>query len=202
MTNLARALGVIPLSWERDWTPELTGPALTALGAWVIMAWNRLGIQGIAAPRAGVRFLLIGLYTWAAMTLLLWLLVRAMTWGAPASGPGQEDQERAPGPEAETGPETPHSLRRLAQLTGLAHRPLVVVAIMLQVLAVLVPTSGVGLVVAIVGLGAWMPAMLTSAIVWSTRSSVARAGAIVAVAYGAWLATAGHYLFDQVGHLL
>ena len=47
----------------------------------------------------------------------------------------------------------------------------------------------------------WMPGMLASAVVWAYDVPLWRALALVAVPYVLWLATAGRYLFIQVGHL-
>ena len=95
-------------------------------------------------------------------------------------------------PPHETGPDG---------LTGLAHRPLVALAVLIQVLALFDPAGDIGGIAALVVFGFWMPAMLVSAVVWAYDQTLVRAITLAAIPYVLWLATAGRYLFIQVGHL-
>jgi len=87
-------------------------------------------------------------------------------------------------------------------LTGLAHRPLVILAFFIQFVAFVFRFNGPGMVAAAISFGLWMPAMLVAAVVSAYDIKVGRALAMVALPYGLWLLIAGRYLFDQVGHLL
>ena len=189
MSELARSLSIVPQAWERVRRASLAGAAGSALGAWAVMAWNRFGSQGLLAPRAGVRFLLIGFYTWVGLALTLWLGLKLASWLTSRSRE-----------TAEVDKPPPPSL--IIQLSGLAHRPLLVVAVVIQLLSLIVPGTGPGGVVAAIGLGLWMPAMLVSGLMWARPQPVLRAALIVALPYLAWLATAGRFLLDRVGHLL
>ncbi|MDH3683027.1 MAG: hypothetical protein OEV40_24120 [Acidimicrobiia bacterium] len=179
MSELARAFGVTPVGWERVREPSLA-PAFTAIGAWLVMAWNRFGLQGLSAPRAGTRFVLIGFYSWIGLGLLVWLAGRVA------------DRRR----------QEPMPLFRPTQLTGLAHRPILVMAVLLQLTGILAPAAGIGTAAAVLVFGLWMPAMLVSAVNWAYDLPVVQAIALTAVPYLLWLATAGSFLFVQVGHLL
>lgn len=182
LSELTRAFGLNTAGWERARSADLRGPALTAIGAWLLMAWNRFGLQGLAAPRVGVRFVLIGFYAWIAMAVLIWVggrLAARRSSSAPASG-----------------------FLRLVVVTGWAHKPLVVVGVALQLLAFIAPGSGVGTVVASVALLLWMPAMLVAALAWAFDRPMRQLVALAGVTQALWLATAGRFLLTQVGHLL
>lgn len=185
LNGLADILGVSARSWDRARGGDLGPPVFTALGAWLIMAWNRFGLQGLAAPRAAVRFILIGFYAWMGLALLLWLASRVIARPTSGSGPPSE-----PDP------------KMLIRLSGLAHRPLVIIGLVLQVTGFFLPTAGVGLVIAVAGLALWMPAMLVGAVVWARPRPVGQALAVVAVPYFVWLVVVGRFLDSQVGHLL
>jgi len=102
--GVARVMGLRQSFWDGAEVNGLKGATLTAIGAWLVMAWNRFGIQGVTAPRSGTRFVLVGFYAWIGLGLALWLTARLLD-RVSASAP-------APG------------WRRFVLATGQAHRPL------------------------------------------------------------------------------
>lgn len=210
MSELARAFGLSAASWERARNADLRGPALTAVGAWVLMAWNRFGLQGLAAPRVGVRFVLIGFYAWIAMAGLIWLggrLAAQRSTSTPASALASTHAPISTPVATSTPAATSSSvpapgLLRLVVVTGWVHKPLVVVGVALQLLAFVAPGSGVGTVVAALALLLWMPAMLVAALAWAFDRPMRQLVVVVGVTQAVWLATAGRFLLTQVGHLL
>lgn len=191
LNGLADLFGISARSWDRARGGDLGPPVFTALGAWLIMAWSRFGFQGVSAPRAAVRFMLIGFYAWMGLALLLWLASKLIADSNPNSSPSPD-----PAPDPVPDPVT------LIRLTGLAHRPLVVIGLVLQVTGFFLPTPGVGLVVAVAGLALWMPAMLVGALIWARPRPIVRAAAVVALPYLVWLAVVARFLDSQIGHLL
>lgn len=183
LTDTATTFGVVPAAWERDEPVDLRRAAVLVVGGWVVMAWSRFGPQAFVGPRSAVRFILVGFYAWLALAVLVWLAGR---WLA----------DRAEARDDEVG------LLRVVQLTGQAHRPVVVLGLVIQFAAVLLQITGPGLVLAVAAFGLWMPAMLVATTASAFDLSPRRASLVVAGPYLAWLATAGRFLERQVGHLL
>ena len=181
--NTLNALRVTRQRWDLTIGLTPTRAAITVVGSWLLLAWGRLGIQGVAAPRTMLRFVLVGVYAW--------LLVIAVTWGLAWLA------RRALGPDRLAAPDG----GRLLEVTGSSHQPLVVMAVLVQ-FGQLIPLPVVLTVAAGLALGLWMPAMLTAAVSSVLQTSLLRAAAIALVAYLGWLATAGRYLADRVGHLI
>ncbi len=154
---------------------------VTVGSAWALLAWARFGAQAVEGPRAVLRFLLVGIYVWLAQAAVVWAVGR-LAGRAGRRGP-------MPGPT------------RALQFTGLAHQPVVILGLALQIGAILpLPLLFTGLAVAT--LLAWFPAQLVTAMV-SAFGRVDRWSLVAAtVAYGGWLALAGRYLLPRIGHLI
>ena len=197
LTDTATTFGVVRTAWERDRDEpvDLRRPAIMVVGGWVIMAWSRFGPQGFVGPRSAVRFILVGFYAWLALAVLIWLAGRWLTDRAEPADPVHRVDRSAVSPDGV-------GLLRVVQLTGHAHRPVVVLGLVIQFAAVLLQITGPGLVLAVAAFGLWMPAMLAATTAAAFDLSPARATVVVALPYLAWLATAGRFLERQVGHLL
>ncbi|MEL6981546.1 MAG: hypothetical protein AAFO29_03895 [Actinomycetota bacterium] len=169
-----------PARWDIiDVTTPWRGLA-TVVGGWLLLAFARLGIPAAGAPRALLRFLLVGIYVWLAMAVVVWLIARLADRIRPVPG--------APG-------FTPS-----LQVTGLVSQPLVVfgfVILLGQVVSAQWPFTIAAVLAALVWLPGLLVAGLASAFGRLDRFSVAAAG----TAYLVWLAGAGRYLIDRVGHL-
>ncbi len=166
--------------------------AAMVAGSWLVLAWGRFGFQGASAPRAIVRFVLVGVYGWLGLILLslvgLWLLDRLGWRGKPSTlDDAYESLTIDP--------------IRVAQLTGLAHQPLLILAIAVQIgQAIPIPLVIPFLTIAMFAL--WFPGQLLNATASAAADSPRRVAPVTAIAYLAWLATAGRYLLDQAGHLI
>ncbi len=180
VADLARVLRVDRRTWDGIAEVEPVRAMATVLGGWLLMAWHRFGVQGLSAPRVGVRFVLVGVYGWLGLTAVLVLagaLLHRRT-GSTATVAG-----------------------RVLPLSALAHQPLLVTGFVLlfaQVLPIPWLTTGV----TVLALGFWMPAMLGAAMASALDTDPARAAAVTAVGYLAWAGTAGRFLLDRVGHLV
>ena len=180
MNRIGHLLGVNRVSWEQSDSDRLTGAVLLAVGGWAIMAWNRLGVLAFTTPRSGVRFVLIGFYAYLGMALAVVAVARLVD----------------PKPVSTT------QLCRTVQVVGLAHQPLLVIGLVVQISALIAPLTSVATVAAWLTFGLWMPAMLVGAVRWTRDISTPQALMIVSVPYLLWLATAGRFLLDRVGHLV
>ena len=158
-------------------------PALTAVGAWLLLAWLRFGFQGVLAPRAPVQFVLVGFYAWLGLAAGLWL---AMVVAA--------------GRTASAEPDARPSARTMVAVTGRAHRPVVIAGVIVLLFSLAPPIPLVGLVVAVVT-AAWMGTVLAGGVRTLTRRSWARSIAVAALPYLLWLAVTIPYLEQRLGHL-
>lgn len=182
MAGTLHTLRLTSARWDAIPDAKPTAAIATVLGAWVLLAWSRLGIQGMSAPRTATRFVLVGVYSWLLMAAVVYLVGwLADRFGRPAQG----------------------SFRpaRIMQLTGLCHQPLAMVGFVM-LFGVLLPVQEPVTLAAVAGVGLWMPAMLVVAM----RSMMPDDRAVGMVAglagYLIWVATAGRYLLDRVGHLV
>lgn len=180
MNRIGHLLGVHPVSWEQSDSDRLTGAVLIAVGGWAIMAWNRLGVLAFTTPRSGVRFVLIGFYAYLGMALAVAAVARLV----------------------DPKPVSIAQLRRTVQVIGLAHRPLLVIGLVVQISALIAPLTSLAPIAAWLSFGLWMPAMLVGAVRWVRGISSGQALLIVSVPYLLWLLTAGRFLLDRVGHLV
>lgn len=172
-------LRIVPSRWNAVTELQLRWAIATVLGSWFLLSWGRFGLQGLAAPRALTQFMLVGVYGWIGMSAGLWVLGAI---DARRQGQGLPDPAR------------------VLQLVGLAHQPLVVLGVVIQV-AQLIPAALVPTVAATIILAAWLPAMLVAVaralFDWSIPFGV---GATVLV-YGGWFLGTGRFLIERVGHL-
>ncbi len=77
LTGPARLLRVDRATWARYQAVGGLGSAvLITMGAYAILAFDRFGIQGLLAPRATVRILLMGFYGWLWLAGAAWLVGR------------------------------------------------------------------------------------------------------------------------------
>jgi hypothetical protein len=177
VTTAARALRLDEDSWR--WLVDeakLGGATLIVVGAYLVLAFDRFGWPDFAL-RPTARLVLTGVYGWVGLALAGWAVTRSVS-GAH-SGPTM-----------------------FIRLTGHAHLPLLLLAILIQVVSVMSnvtsiarwPTLFVGLF--------WFPALLTNAVAGASGLDRARASAVVAVPYLLWAAAVGRLLWRQLGHLL
>ncbi len=177
MTALLRLLQIDDLTWSTIRYQELPGRVLTVFFAYGILAWNRFGLLSFTAPRAPVRFLLIGFYSWVAIAGVLWLAARR-------TSPGTVRPKDA------------------AIAASIVHIPLVALGFFVAIVAGFAQILGPGVILAVVVVGLWMPALLARAMHDLVGLPWARAVLPAVVIQCVWLAGTGRYLHGQVGHLL
>ncbi len=181
MAALIRAAQVLRFdsaAWERfARTTTLGSSAVIAMGAYAVVAWDRFGFQTLVAPRASVRILLIGFYGWFGLALLVRSVGRSM------AGKNVDAVD-------------------VARLIGVAHLPVLIVAIAAQAFGVMLDVSGPARVVAGFAATIWMPGQLVGATRRVFGIDTRGAVAIVAGPYLAWIAIVGTQLTRQLGHLL
>lgn len=147
-----------------------------AFGSYLLLAFSRFGWPDFAI-RATTRFLLTGLYGWVWLAGASWVIIR-LRYGVRGSAAS------------------------LLRLTGHAHLPLLLVAILIQIVAVSLDIPNVaGWPALFVGVF-WMPAMLVSAVAAGSDLDSRRAAPSVVLSYIAWAAVVGTYFWGQLGHLL
>lgn len=177
MRRLARSLRLDEGTWKwLDHVATGSGAISVALGAYLILAVDRYGWP-VDAPRATVRFVLVGLYGWVWLTVSSFVVVR-VAWAVSAPIVG------------------------LFRLTGHAHLPLLVLGIVVQVFAVMGGVTGLLVSPALFAGLVWMPAMTASAVrVWG-ELNLSRAATAVVVPYLVWALIVGRHLWSQLDHLL
>lgn len=189
--DAAWTLRLSPERWDQIGIPPLLKAAGIVAGGWLLMAWSRFGFQGVAAPRAGTRFVLVGVYGWIGLAAVLWLgaSLGRRTNGTP--GPPVNNVKRLDW----------KSLSDIMPVVGLAHQPVVVAGVAMQVAQAL-PIPRLTTVLFAVSFLFWMPAMLAAAAASVLSVPRRQAAAIAIVGYSAWLATAGWFAYDQLAHLI
>lgn len=206
-----------PASWAAFGPTGLPRSALTAVGAWTLLAWGRLGLQALTSPRATVRFVLIGFYAWLVLSLVIWgvttLAERLSVSVSEAQGTAARDPAMATGPGGVGVPAAERAMSsvrglagwdglvRIVAAVGSAHRPLVFLGIAIQLLQLVGLLGGPGAVFAAVTM-AWMAATLSAALAWVTGRPFLFGLAIALLPFSLWLATVGRFALTQVGHLL
>lgn len=185
--ELAAIFRVSPARWDAMGPIHGGRAAAVVIGAWALLAWSRFGFQATSAPRAPVRFVLVGVYGWLGLAVLLWAAGRIIGRIAEAT------TGVAPSPGA--------TLDSVVRVVGLAHQPILVVAVLAQFLQVL-PLPRLSLAVAVFTFVLWLPGVLGAAVMSLHRLTPSRAALVVIVGYGPWLATAGRYLNERLGHLI
>lgn len=177
MRTLARALRIDGGTWywlesEASWA----GSIAIMLGAYLILAFDRFGWPDFAlGPTA--QWMVVGVVGWLWLALAPWLTV-AMS-------------DRPVG-----------SLRSVLVLVGHAHLPLLLVAVVIQVVTVNFNVTGVALLPAAFVAVFWMPAMLVGAVSAALELEARRAIALATVPYLLWVALLGRPLWDQLAHLM
>ena len=177
MTKVLRLLQVDQLTWSTISYQELPGRVLTVLFAYGIMAWNRFGLLGVTAPRAPIRLVLIGIYSWLALAAIFWLTARM---SAPGSIPPKD----------------------AAVAASVVHIPLVALGFFMAIVAGFARILGPGTVLAVVVVGLWMPALVARAMRDVAGLRWSRAVPFAALIQLGWVVGTGRHLHAQVGHLL
>ncbi len=178
LTSTARMFRFDTARWRRmATTSTLAGAGLVVSGTYLLLAFDRFGIQGFVEARATARLLLTGLYGWLGLAVASWLVAR-LAW-----------QQRPP-------------FGLVMRLFGHAHVPLLVVAVAIQFLSVGLRLSGVVLWPALFAVLVWMPAQLIIAAEVSFSLEKPRAALTVLGPYVAWVLIVGRLLETQLGHLL
>lgn len=165
-------------SWDRvSHMGTMVSAAATSVGAYTFLAFDRFGFQAFVAPRASMRMLLVGFYGWLGLTGLAWLIARRRNLDLPAFG-------------------------EAFGIYGHAHLPLLLLAFVIQMVAVVVQSLGPSLYFAVFVFGFWMPAALLAATRYLFTTTLRSAALVVIPPYIVWMVVVGGYLFGQVGHLL
>lgn len=186
MTVVRRVLGLDRDRWARLGPMSMWPATVLAVGASLVMAWNRFGGVAADAPRAFLRLTLVGVWGWLGLAVAIWLateLVRAVS----------EREEDDPPPAA---------LERTLALVGLAHAPVLLLGVVIFFSAGLLQVLGPGMVVAVFVYGFWSPALLVAAVTYALDLRPLVAVVVVSVPYAVWLLVVGRHLLDQVQHLL
>ena len=164
--------------WEDIEADNLGRPILIVLGTWLLLAWARFGSQAISSPRALTRYVLVGVYAWIGLSVLFWLVGRIQT--APGSGTD--------------------GMVAAAIKVGQAHQPLAIGGLVIQIIQIL-PTGPVTGVIAFASI-TWMGGQLIGAMAAHQQRPVFSVAVATVVVWIPWLATAGLYLWQRLGHLI
>ncbi len=160
--------------WDDMEIDSLGRPAATVVGAWLLLAWARFGPQLIGDLQAVVRFVLVGVYGWLALSLAIYLF----------------DRLRGRRPNLET----------IVAKIGLAHQALAVGGFAIQIVQIL----PLPILATIVGVGSvlWMGGQLAAAITSLRQTSWIGSAPVAIAAWVGWLAVIGTYLWSRLGHLI
>ncbi len=175
-------LRVSPDRWDDMEIDHLGRPAATVLGAWALLAWARFGPQLIDDMRAVLRFVLVGVYGWLALSVLIFLALRVLNRRTDGLDP------------------TPLSLEATTAKVGLAHQALAVGGFAMQIFQIL-PFPIVTSVIAVTSV-IWMGAQLTGAVASLQQRQWLATAPLAMTAWLAWLAVIGTYLWSRLGHLV
>lgn len=178
MTAAARALRLDRSTWRRmEAAVSPAGAGLIVMAAYVMVAFDRFGMQAVLEVRAVARVMLVGFYGWVWLVGATWVIVRSAFGflGSPA---------------------------RLAPLMGHAHLPLLLLAVLIQFGSVALNFTGVAVWPAVFAGLFWMPAMLVSATATIADLNFRAATVAVTGPYLVWLALVGRSLWTQLEHLL
>lgn len=178
VTEVARMLRLDRRTWRSYDAARGTASAyVVVLGAFAVLAFDRLGVQGLLAPRAALRILLAGSYGWLGLAGVAWGIGRL-------------------------GSDSDADFGSVFRLYGHAHMPLIPVGLIIQFVTVGFQIQGPGLAAGSFALLLWMPALLVAATRQAFSADLRRSLLIAGASYSLWLATVGRFLFDQVRHLL
>lgn len=178
LTSAARVFRFDEAGWRRlVVTSTMAGAALVVGGSYVLLAFDRFGVQGLVEARATVRMLLTGVYGWIGLAGGAWLIAR-LAWQA----------------------ETP--FEPVLRLFGHAHIPLLIVAAAIQFVSVTLQFTGVVLWLALPVVFFWIPAQMVAAAEVALNLERTQAVLVVLGPYVAWVLIVGRWLETQIGHLL
>lgn len=169
-------------TWTRVQVETLPTRMLTVVGAFVLAAWNRFGVQGILGPRAPIRFLLVGLWGWIALSLVVWLIARRF----------DEDLRADP----------LYGIQRTAVSMTVTHFPIVIAGFYMATFGAFIRTPIPGLIIAIACFAVWIPWLYIRAMKHLADVDNKTAAMAMVGPYVIWLVTIGRYLWQQVGHLI
>lgn len=177
MRYAARVLRLDQGTWRwLDSAATVRGAGLVVIGAYLVVAFDRFGWPDFAI-RATTRTVLVGFYGWMWLAVASWIAVRLATGS------------RAP-------------IADYVRLTGHAHLPLLLVAVLVMIFPVTLNVEHVSLWPALFSGLFWMPAMVVNAAATPSGLSLRRAALPAVVAYLAWAAVVGRLVWRQIGHLL
>lgn len=178
LTSLGRVLRLDLTAWERlAKAGTLAGAVLVVAGTYLLLAFDRFGIQGFVEARATTRMVLTGVYGWLGLSFGSWLTARVV-W-----------QVRAP-------------FELVLRLFGHAHLALLVVAVAIQFLSVTLRLSDVVIWLALFAVFVWMPLQLVAAAQVALGLTRGYAMLVLATPFVAWLLIVGRWLETQFSHLL
>ena len=187
MGTLSRALGALWLrgeTWEGADQAPLYQPILAVAAASLLFAFARFGGILVETPRAFVRMALIGIWGWLGLALLTGLA--GLVLG------------RRENPSLGAAP----TFQRAVVVTGLAHIPVLIFAMVMFMASNLFELLGPGRVLAVIVLAFWMPASIVVGFRQLNRFSWAASALSTIPPYLLWLAVVARYLLNQVAHLL
>jgi hypothetical protein len=157
-------------------TGGLDTAMLIVLGAYTILALDRVGLQMVLYPRPAFRLVLAGFYGWLGLAGMVWVIGRRRC------------------PEV--------TFRTVFRLVGFAHTPLVVLGLTIQFTSVVLRFLGPAFSVAVFTAVFWMPALLTVAMRAAYRIDTGQSLRMVIGPYLLWLAVVGGFFGSQLGHLI
>ena len=170
------------LRLDRDrwlWLRDDAGPGgagAIVLGAYLLLAFSRFGWTDFAI-RPTTRFMLTGFYGWLWLAVSAWLVARVAS------------RSRV-------------SLFSVIRLTGHAHVPLLLLAVLIQLVSVALNFTDAAHWPAVFVGSFWLPAQLAQAVATASGLSLRRAVLVAVGPYLLWVAVVGRHLWLQVGHLL
>ncbi len=178
MTVAARALRLDGSTWRRlSAMATPAGAGLIVFGTYLVLAFDRFGMQGFFEVRATVRMVLTGFYGWLWLAGATWAIARFLFRYLGA--PGQ-----------------------LPSLFGHAHLPLLLLAVFIQFVSITLNVTGIAFWLSLFAGAFWMPAMLISATATSTTLSLRQAAVAAGLPYLGWVLVVGRTLWIQLEHLL
>ncbi len=178
MSRVLRSLGLDSVTWDRVGPSSLWSATAIVVVASALMALNRFGGLVTDAPRPFLRLTLVGVWGWIGLAAGVSITLRRVPSRAPTT------------------------LRTTFAVVGLAHVPLLALAGVIFVAAVMFQLLGPGLAMAVIVLAIWFPALLIAGVRHTSHIAVGPAAAVIAAPYGAWLLVVGRHVVGQVEHLL
>ncbi len=172
-----------PARWRTITSEMFFVGAFTAFGASFVLAFNRFGGLLLDSPRQFVQLALYGIWGWLFLGTSIWFTGRLVVdrVGSNADQP---------------------SFIKTLTTVGFAHRPLLILGAVMFFSTGLLQINGPGLVVAVLALGLWMPALLALSVQHSRYIPLTNALVAIAAPYALWLVIVARHILSQVSHLL